>query len=131
MYSYTISGLPATKVRAPSRSKQIWDEISNQQFHAAHQLAEQLGATPKHVGLVEVRFIFYLPFPLSMSRRLEHNKDIYHESKPRLHYMVYFAEQMLLGHLLDKGAIVVSQSAKKVYSAVPLTRIEIIPVVNK
>jgi len=131
MWQYTISGVPAIKFRVLGKSSKIWDEYSAARMHAENELVFQRGDLPKHEGLLDVSYLFYLPHTFASTRRALKIKSLYADCKPDLLLLINFAQAMVDEFLLDHGSVIVSGTHKKLYHKHPGTVIYVKPMTNK
>lgn len=131
MWQYTISGVPATKFRVLGKSSKVWDEYSAAKMHYENQLCEQLGEHPKHHGLLEVDYTFYLPHTNTSINRAKKQVDVFADRKPDILLMLNFVQMMVDKFLLDKESTIVVENIKKLYHDHPATVIYIKPISHK
>lgn len=131
MWQYTISGLPATKFRVLGKSSKIWDEYAAAKMHYENQLSDQLGDHPKHHGLLEVDYTFYLPHTITSVKRARRHPELFADRKPDLLLMLNFVQMMVDEFLLDKASTIVAENIKKFYHHNPATVIVIKPITHK
>lgn len=129
MYRYTISGIPATKMRTMGKSHKAWDEYAAARMHAENELIDQIDIP--HQGLLLVDYLFYVPHTKSSFNRAKRIKELYADNKPPLSQMTHFAEMMCHEFLLAADCMIVSYTSKKFYAKIPGTVIFITPIYYK
>ena len=119
---YYIPGNPVALARPRFGNRLVWDAQKRIKEAASLMLLSQHGKRPKYTGPLHLDIIFYMPIPISYSKKkIAATLGSYHIARPDADNLLKFFLDVANNVLYDDDAVVASFSVQKIYSDNPRT----------
>lgn len=131
---YTIPGEPTAWSSHRGYGKKSFSPHYKQKEAAQYFLKKQHGDKPILSKAILVDFIFEMPIPKSMPKKIQKRIDageiIFHTKRKDRSNCIKFAEDCLTGVVINDDNIICDGSAKKYYSRNPQTIIHVYEILD-